>query len=411
LNNTFSELHTIQLVKAEVVAEIEGEYGPLTISERLVQKIWVKGDFRKSDLKSLEGAQLEILDLGQWNLLAGPDFKQISIKVDGKVLYGDAELHFFDSDWEAHNHESDPAFKNVILHILVFPPKIRKRVIRCKVEHTLLFLDLLPQGLESYAEEEALGALISGDETALEESLLELSFDERMVLLEESARKRWIAKVGYAKRRIDTLGWEESCHHTALEIMGYRYNRAAMLFLAGDYSLSALRSGIHSASDLYRAGLGRWRTSGTRPANHPRQRLIQYENWVNQRPQWPSELENSLCHFPEIADSVANKETRKSLRLGKIRILLVNTVVDGAVGGTRIENLICDGFLPLLAANTGRELFACWYHWFPGDIPSALKRLLQIAYQGAPKRFSMSNGALQGALQRMIEMRAPLLGK
>jgi len=61
-----------------MIAEIEGEYGPLTISERMVQKIWAKGDFRKSDLKTLEGAHLEILDLGQWNLLAGPDFKQVS---------------------------------------------------------------------------------------------------------------------------------------------------------------------------------------------------------------------------------------------------------------------------------------------------------------------------------------------
>lgn len=407
LNNAFSELHTVQLVKVEVVAEIEGEYGPLTISERMVQKIWAKGDFRKSDLKTLEGAHLEILDLGQWNLLAGPDFKQIAIKVNGKVIHGDGELHFFDSDWETHNHESDPAFKNVILHILVFPPKIRKRSIRCSVEHTLLFLDLLPQGLESYAEEEALGALISGDETALEESLLELGFDDRMALLVESAAKRWKAKVDYAKRRIETLGWEEACHQTALEIMGYRYNRAAMLFLAGDYSLSALRSGNFSAADLYQAGHGRWRTSGTRPANHPRQRLFQYEDWINQRPLWPSDLEDSLRDFPQVPDSELIKTTRKTLALGKIRSLLAEKVVGGAVGGTRIENLICDGFLPLVAARSGRELFSYWYHWFPGDIPSALKRLFQLVNKGSPRRHALCNGALQGALQRMIEVRAP----
>ena len=323
-----------------MIAKIEGEYGPLTISERMVQKIWAKGDFRKSDLKTLEGAHLEILDLGQWNLLAGPDFKQVSIKVDGKVKYGDAELHFFDSDWETHNHGSDPAFNNVILHILVFPPKIRKRSIRCSIEHTLLLLDLLPQGLESYAEEEALGALISGDETGLEESLLEQTFEVRMTLLVETARKRWKAKVAYAKGRLDTLGWEEACHHTALEIMGYRYNRAAMLFLAGDYSLSALRSGNHTASDLYQAGHGRWRTSGTRPANHPRQRLFQYEDWINQRPLWPSDLETLLKRFPQVANSEVLSSTRKSLGLAKIRPLLAENVVGGAVGGTRIENLI-----------------------------------------------------------------------
>lgn len=113
-----------------------------------------------------------------------------------------------------------------------------------------------------------------------------------------------------------------------------------MLFLAGDYSLSALRSGNHTASDLYQAGHGRWRTSGTRPANHPRQRLFQYEDWINQRPLWPSDLETLLKRFPQVANSEVLSSTRKSLGLAKIRPLLAENVVGGAVGGTRIENLI-----------------------------------------------------------------------
>jgi hypothetical protein len=122
-------------------------------------------------------------------------------------------------------------------------------------------------------------------------------------------------------------------------------------------------------------------------------------------------LETLLKRFPQVADSEVLSSTRKSLGLAKIRPLLAENVVGGAVGGTRIENLICDGFLPLLAANAGRELFSYWYHWFPGDIPAALKRLLQLIKNGSPGRLPICNGELQDTLQRMIELRTPKQGK
>ena len=75
-------------MKPETIAEIEGEYGPVTISERLVQKIWARGEFRRTDLRTREGATLEIVDLGKWNLLGGPDFKGVAILVDGVSYRG-----------------------------------------------------------------------------------------------------------------------------------------------------------------------------------------------------------------------------------------------------------------------------------------------------------------------------------
>ncbi|MDG2166462.1 MAG: DUF2851 family protein [Opitutales bacterium] len=62
-------------MKADIVAEIQGEYGPVTVSERLVQKIWARGEFRQTGLQTIEGRSLEIVERGTWNLLAGPDFK------------------------------------------------------------------------------------------------------------------------------------------------------------------------------------------------------------------------------------------------------------------------------------------------------------------------------------------------
>ena len=51
-------------------------------------------------------------------------------------------------------------------------------------------------------------------------------------LLEIEADRRWRQKVWFARRRVERLGWSESCHYTALESLGYRFNRVPMLKIA-----------------------------------------------------------------------------------------------------------------------------------------------------------------------------------
>ncbi|MDG2166461.1 MAG: DUF2851 family protein [Opitutales bacterium] len=325
------------------------------------------------------------------------------MRIDGELLHGDAELHFFESDWDAHGHGKDPAFDNVILHILVFPPKPRKSPTRWAIEHSLLFIDLLRQGLESYAEEEVLGALADGETTALEESLLILPLEKRYEKLLKAARSRWLGKVEYARKRLEILSWEEACHQTAMEILGYRYNRAVMLFLAGDYSLAAIRSGSHNVEDVYGAGKGKWKLSGSRPANHPNIRLGQYFEWVHARPNWPENLVSWGNEFQRAENLAPATYSRKSLQLGSRKRNLAKHVLANTVGGTRIENLVCDGFLPFLAARSGDDYFMPWYHWFPGDVPSALKQLFRRLGEESSAMGPHSNGAYQGLVGCLLE--------
>ena len=162
--------------------------------------------------------------------------------------------------------------------------------------------------MESYAEEEVLGALSAGEESELEETLLSLRLEDRKSRLMNAARKRWIGKVNYARKRLELLGWEEACHQTAMEILGYRFNRSVMLFLAGDYSLEALRSGGFSAETIFEAGKGRWKLRGSRPANHPKNRIDQYLSWVAARPQWPSGLEDWEVNWPRSVPAIPRRQ-------------------------------------------------------------------------------------------------------
>ena len=61
--------------------------------------------------------------------------------------------------------------------------------------------------------------------------------------LVQAAERRWRQKIGYARARIGRLGWADAAHHTALEILGYRFNRGPMLQLAARHPLDAWARG------------------------------------------------------------------------------------------------------------------------------------------------------------------------
>ena len=72
--------------KSEQVQEMEGLYGPFTIAERVVQKLWLRRDFEQAGLRLLDGRMLQIRTPGHWNLLGGPDFHLARLLMDGRAL-------------------------------------------------------------------------------------------------------------------------------------------------------------------------------------------------------------------------------------------------------------------------------------------------------------------------------------
>lgn len=61
---------------------------------------------------------MQIRSTGAWNRESGPDFKNAAIIIGNEKLKGDIEVHLRASDWFAHNHHHDPAYNNVILHVV-----------------------------------------------------------------------------------------------------------------------------------------------------------------------------------------------------------------------------------------------------------------------------------------------------
>lgn len=78
--------------------------------------IWYEKRY-KDVLKTTDELPLKVLSSGEWNTADGPDFLNGSIKLGTRAINGDIEIHTHESDWFAHQHNKDPKYKNVVLHV------------------------------------------------------------------------------------------------------------------------------------------------------------------------------------------------------------------------------------------------------------------------------------------------------
>lgn len=88
------------------------------MNELFLQFIWRNKLFYNHLYKTDTGSEVEIISVGQHNSHAGPDFNQAKIKTDKLLWVGNVEIHLKSSDWNKHNHQSDKAYQNVILHVV-----------------------------------------------------------------------------------------------------------------------------------------------------------------------------------------------------------------------------------------------------------------------------------------------------
>lgn len=395
------------------VAEMQGLYGPFTMAERVVQKIWLRGDFDRSRARLADGRTLNVRSTGAWNLLGGPDFHGARFVIDGREFTADVEVHFHVTDWRAHGHAADRAYDGVGLHVVLFPPGAGEPPAFSgdgREIPTLVLLPLLYRDLEEYASDDALETITARDEWQHLAELASWPAVELQELLQAKAQQRWRQKVRFAQLRITRLGWPAAAHQTALEILGYRQNRAAMLALAARFPLEDWSRGVEP-QEAFSGGNALWQLQGVRPANHPRTRLQQYRRWVTASPDWPDRLVGLTRGWTgSVPVGTPTRLARLSLDIKKLRQTLATDLLDDAIGGTRFDNLVCDGFLPLLAARTGQDLFGLWFHWFLGDGPGQVRRTLPKLGVTTGRLQPLCHGYAQGLLGWFLDREARASG-
>ncbi len=285
--------------------------------EALVQSIWQHQRLVRERLITTEGAPVQVLHPGFRSVEGGPDFRSAVIRVgDGPCLTGDVEVDLRPGGWRAHQHHTNPAFANVVLHVVWdgaggsegAPPRI---VLRRALD--------APLG-ELYRW---LGASVAPFPDALLgrccQPLRRLKPEQTQDLLAQASLVRLRAKASVFEARARQAGWEQSLWEGLFRALGYKHNlwpmqriaelrprwgdaRDLMVMQARLFGISGLlpKELLHGepATDAYLRSIwdcwwrereefvdcllpaSAWRMHGLRPINHPQRRLALGAHWT-----------------------------------------------------------------------------------------------------------------------------------
>jgi hypothetical protein len=418
--------------------------------ERLLQAIWQHQRLKRDGLRTLEGRSLQVLHPGFWNLEGGPDFRGALVQFgDDLPIEGDIEVDLRASGWRSHNHDRNPAFKNVILHVVWQgdkpasggPPLLELRpVLDARIGELSLWL-----GAETGRE---IPAELRGRCCGPLRQLTPQQLDE---LLRQAAEVRLASKASWFHARARLAGWEQSLWEGLFRALGYKHNswamqrvaelrprwkspgatplqlQARLLGIGGLLPAEMLRADSDGSypralwdcwwRERYQFGdciLPRqaWRLHGLRPANHPQRRLALGAHWcadatlVSRLEKWcacdlaRSELVKSLTEALQVRhDTFWNWHwTFRSTRMSKPQPLL---------GQTRLSDLAINVILPWLAIRASEggntrlldKIRSRYFEWPAAEDNSVLKLARQRLLGSASIKPFSTAAAQQGLIQ------------
>ena len=85
--------------------------------EMLYQYLW-KHTMLGRELTTVDGRRVEVVSPGRHNRDSGPDFTGARLRIGSELWAGNVEVHLKASDWFRHHHDNDPAYDNVIMHLV-----------------------------------------------------------------------------------------------------------------------------------------------------------------------------------------------------------------------------------------------------------------------------------------------------
>jgi len=88
------------------------------MKEEFLHYLWKYNLYFPDKLIDNEGNRVIVIHPGEYNRDSGPDFFNARLKIGDTEWAGNVEIHIKASHFESHGHNADPAFDNVILHVV-----------------------------------------------------------------------------------------------------------------------------------------------------------------------------------------------------------------------------------------------------------------------------------------------------
>ena len=215
--------------------------------ENFIHFLWREARFDLRDLSTTAGAPISIQNFGSHNHDAGPDFSGGQVRIDGVQWAGNIEMHVNASEWYEHGHDSDPAYDNVILHVVYE----EDRPIYHRNGQRIPCLELygrVPPGIyKRYFR------LMHNEYwVPCQHALHQVDEPTKHAWLDEVLRERLTEKSKRITGRLASNGrdWEDTFYQFLARSLGGRVNADAMEMLARSLPLRILLKHKHSLLQL-----------------------------------------------------------------------------------------------------------------------------------------------------------------
>jgi hypothetical protein len=93
------------------------------MKEEFLHYLWKYSLYNPDSLFDADRNKITVIHPGEYNRDSGPDFFNSRISIAGTVWAGNVEIHTLSSHFDLHGHQFDPAFNNVILHVVAVNDK------------------------------------------------------------------------------------------------------------------------------------------------------------------------------------------------------------------------------------------------------------------------------------------------
>ena len=89
----------------------------MKMTEAFLQYVW-QHQLLEGPLVTTDGLPVTVLRPGMLNRDAGPDFFNARVRIGDTDWAGNVEVHVRASEWNQHRHSTNPAYDNVVLHVV-----------------------------------------------------------------------------------------------------------------------------------------------------------------------------------------------------------------------------------------------------------------------------------------------------
>ncbi|AFM06052.1 Protein of unknown function (DUF2851) [Bernardetia litoralis DSM 6794] len=214
------------------------------MNEQFLHYIWKFQYFDKANLLTEDGNELQIISLGIHNQDdAGADFEDAVLKItdtkDKKNIMewqGTIEIDTYGFNWESHNHATNEAYENVILHVVWKNPKEVYRKNGSKIPVLVLEKRIDERLWLTYQEflknENKIACQGYWNDEKNKENINLISSFEKMI--NRTLDERLIRKSQHVLSLLErnSFDWEETSYQILLEHFGFKKNNAPFLQLA-----------------------------------------------------------------------------------------------------------------------------------------------------------------------------------